>query len=604
MRIFNGLIAMAICIMLVFTWPTIAQVENSILPIEQVKKGMEGKGRSVFLGEKLEEFDVEILGVLRNFQPKKNMILAKLIGSNFEKAGVAQGMSGSPVYIEGKLVGAIAYSFPFAKEAIAGITPIGEMLAIEKRTSPRSSFSSRMPIQKYLTLEELYEANKGYLTSVSSSPILGEQACVPLGVPLVFSGFSSEAFNRSKPYFTKIGFTPIMAGTSGQTQDKLNIPDLKLRGGDTVGAQLVTGDLDISAIGTVTYVEGSKVLAFGHPWYNLGSVDYAMTKAEVITILPSVNTSFKITSTGAMVGRFTQDRTSGLLGEIGKAPQLIPVNIKMLSSRQEIKDIKVKVAEDKILTPFLVNAVVSSLLLAEERQTGDLSLGLSGDIHLENGGSIHLEDLFSGNFDTSITSLSNLLTSVTYFLTNNEFRNLGIYQIDLEIYTSEDIKISFLEKVWLDKYDVSPGEVIQVKIYTRDFRGEGQFFEGSIPAPHLPSGSQFYLVVADTMSLQQIERVQYRSQAFMPRSLEQLIRILNNQRKNNRIYFKIMAEKPGLFLKGEEMPNLPPTMKSMFSSPRAATSTPTELNQSTLSHYQRPVPYVFRGAAVIPVKIK
>lgn len=601
MKISNGLITLGIG--LIFAFQSFAQVENSILPVEQVQKGMEGKGRSVFLGEKLEEFDVEILGVLRNYQPQKNIIFAKLIGSNFEKTGVSQGMSGSPVYIGGRLVGAIAYSFPYAKEAIAGITPIGEMLAIEKKTSPKSSFSSRLPVKKYLTLEELYEANKGFFTS-SSASVLGEQPCVPLEVPLVFTGFSLKAFNHSKPYFMKIGFTPVIAGTSSEAQDKLSIPDLKLRGGDAVAAQLVTGDLDISAVGTVTYVEGSKVLAFGHPWYNLGSVNYAMTKAEIITIVPSVNTSFKLASTGAMVGRFTQDRSSGLLGEIGKAPQLIPLNIKMLNSKLEVKDFKVKVAEDKILTPFLINAVVSSLLLSEERQTGDLSLGLSGDIHLENGGSIHLEDLFSGNFDSSVTSLCSLLTAVTYFLTNNEFRDLGIYQIDLEIYTSEDIKISYLEKVWLDKYDVSPGEVIQVKIYTRDFRGEGQLFEGAIPAPHLPSGSQFYLVVADTMSLQQIERVQYRSRAFMPRSLEQLIRILNNQRKNNRIYFKIMAEKPGLFLKGEEMPNLPPTMKSMFSSPRAATSPPTELNQSTLSHFQRPVPYVFLGAAVIPVKIK
>ena len=189
-------------------------------------------------------------------------------------------------------------------------------------------------------------------------------------------------------------------------------------------------------------------------------------------------------------------------------------------------------------------------------------------------------------------------------MSNNEFKDLGIFRIDLDFQATEDIRISHLEKVWLDKYDVSPGEIIRVKVFTRGFRGDMVVQDGAIPAPNLPSGSEFYLVVADTQSLQQIERLQYRSQAFVPRSLDQLIRVLSNQRKNNRIYFKVLAEKPGLFLKGEEMPNLPPSMKSMFSSPRVATSAPTELTQSTLVNYQLPVPFVFQGMAVIPVRIK
>jgi hypothetical protein len=145
---------------------------------------------------------------------------------------------------------------------------------------------------------------------------------------------------------------------------------------------------------------------------------------------------------------------------------------------------------------------------------------------------------------------------------------------------------------------------VRIKVFTRDFRGEVSEIEGGIPVPHLPSGSEFYLIVADAGSLQQIESSQYKSQAFIPRNLEQLLRILSSFRKNNRIYFKILASKPGLFLKGEEMPNLPPTMKSMFSSPRAASSSPTELDKSTLGYLQQPVSSVFRGVTLIPLKIK
>jgi hypothetical protein len=283
---------------------------------------------------------------------------------------------------------------------------------------------------------------------------------------------------------------------------------------------------------------------------------------------------------------------------------LVPINIKVFSEREGAKDFKIKIVKDRILTPFLVNVSLSNILSSEERAVGDLSLELDGDIYLDNGMSVHLEDFFSSNFDNSVINISNLLTAVVYLLTNNEFRDLGIHRIDLAIDASEELKLSYLERVWLDKYEVSPGERIQMKVYSRTFRGESILQTVEISAPSLPSGSEFSLVIGDAESMHQIEMSQYKTAAFVPRSLEQLIRLLGSLRKNNRIYFKIIASKPGLFLKGEEMPNLPPSMKAMFSSSRAAASYPTELNKSTLSEYQLPLPYVFKGAAIVPIKIK
>ncbi|MGB3863667.1 MAG: hypothetical protein WA915_16425, partial [Candidatus Aminicenantaceae bacterium] len=303
------------------------------------------------------------------------------------------------------------------------------------------------------------------------------------------------------------------------------------------------------------------------------------------------------------VGKFSQDRVPGLYGELGQVPDLIPLNITLRTNKGE-KRYTVNLTEDKILTPALVNLVVSSLILSEERAIGDLSLEFSGDVYLDNGMSVHLEDLFSGNFDMASTNLSSLVAAVVYFLMSNEFQDLSIHRIDLSITPTEDVKYAQLEKVWLDKYDASPGEIIRIKVYTRSFRGESAMWEGGIPAPNLPKGSEFYLVIADAASLQQLEATQYKRQAFTPRNIEHVIRMLNNLRKNNRIYFKILASKPGLFLRGEEMPNLPPSMKSMFASPRAASSAPTELDKSTLGQLQQPVPFVFRGATLIPIKIK
>jgi len=591
---------------LIFTVLMAAQESSPILPIDQVKAGMKGKGKTVFEENKIEEFEVEILGILKNVQPKKDIILAKLTGKRLSSTGLISGMSGSPVYVGGKIIGAVAYGFPYAKEAIAGITPIGEMLSIESEKVKKSSFSPRIPLKKHLELDEIFELNKEFFLSRSSFVYQG-QTVKPLSVPLVFNGFSSRVFERAKPYFSKLGFIPVMGGSTSQEEqakDKISSPDLTLREGDAVAAQLVRGDLNMAAFGTVTYVDGNRILAFGHPFYNMGAIDFPMAKANVITVVPSVSFSFKLAATDAMVGKFTQDRASGLFGETGKIPRLIPINITTIGDNGERKEFKIEVIEDRILTPVIVNVSLASLISSEARSIGDLTLAMEGTIYLDNGANVKLEDLYSGNLDASVMNLSNLFFAVVYFLSNNEFKELGIHRIDVAVRALEDVRMSYLEKVWLDKYEGSPGERINMKIYARTFRGQSILEEGQFSVPNLPTGSEFDLVIGDATSMHQIELSQYKKAVFVPRSLSQLIRILSNLRKNNRIYIKIIASKPGLFLKGEEMPNLPPTMKSMFSSSRAAALAPTELTKSTLMEYQVPVPYVFKGFARIPIKIK
>jgi hypothetical protein len=575
----------------------------SILPLDQIKPGMKGIGRTVFKEDKIEEFGVEILGILHNFQPKRNLILAKLQNEVLDRAGVIEGMSGSPVYVDGKLIGAVAYSVGnFAKEAIAGITPISEMLAISPEKSPASSFAPRMQVIDHLTLDELFELNQEHF----QLPLAEAEGRLikPLSIPLVFSGFSPRVFEKAKANFSRLGFTPIQSGSSAQIRSEISSSEMNLQPGAPVGVQLIKGDIDVSYLGTVTHVDGNKVLAFGHPVFNLGPVDLAMTKARVITVLPSLMISSWLAVSDITVGRFVQDRTSGILGELGRMPKFVPINFKIMDAESGEREFKIQVADDKILTPFLVNLAAASVISSEERGIGDLTLELRGIIYLENGMNVQLEDLFSGNFDMAATDLSGLVTAVVYMLTNNEFRELGIHRIDLNITVAEEVRFAYLEKVWLEKYEAYPGERVRMKVYYRNFRGNTIEEEFPLPIPNLPSGSEFSLVIGDSVSLQSIEFRQYKTTSFVPRSLYQLVRMLNSLRKHNYIYFKIIATKPGLFLRGEEMPNLPPTMKSMFSSPRAASSPPTEITRSTLGEYRHAIPYVFNGLAVIPIKIK
>jgi len=574
------------------------------MPLEQVKPGMKGKGRTVFLAGEIEEFGVEILGIITNNQPKRNIILARLSGKGLEQTGIIQGMSGSPVYIDGRIVGAVAYSFPFSKEPIAGITPIGEMLAVAEQAAPaKPSTVPSLPFQASLSLADLMAVAKD-LVAARPAVFSQGQTLSPIGVPLVFGGFSRTIVEEARPLFARWGFNPVDWGSAGQSGEVSKAAGTTLREGDPVAVELVGGDLSAAAVGTVTYVDGTRVLAFGHPLYNLGKVDYAMAAANVVVVVPSLENSFKLATAGERLGRFSQDRTGGMLGELGQMPQVVPMEIRLNEAGGKARDFKVELANDKILTPLLVNMTLASLLASEERSIGDLSYALEGDVYLDNGASVHLEDLFSGNLDAAVTSLSGLLTAVVYYLSNNEFQAVGIHRIKLNIGAREEARFSSLERVWLDKYEVSAGELIQLKIYCRAFGGQSFEEEVSIEAPPLPAGSEFHLLIADAASIHQAETLQYRSQDFVPRNLGQLIRILNSLRKNNRIYFKLMASKPGLFIKGEEMPNLPPSMKSLFASPRAASSAPTELTRSTLREYQLPIPYVFRGMASIPVRMK
>lgn len=575
----------------------------SVLPVGQVEAGMKGKGKTFFQDDEYEEFEVEILGVLRNWQPKRNLILAKLHSDVLDRTGVVEGMSGSPVYIDGKLIGAVSYSVGnFSKEAIAGITPIEEMLAISDKTIPKSTFSPRLQIKSHITSQDFYEMS-GINYSSPPSRVQG-RLVKPLSIPLLFSGFSSGGFDKAKSLFSQMGFSPIQSGSAGQVQSKISPSEMTLQAGAPVAVQLVKGDMDMSAVGTVTHVEGNKILAFGHPFYNLGAVDLALTRARLMAIVPSLESSFVLSASERTVGRIIQDRTPGVLGEIGKMPRFIPINANLLTADGEERKFKVEIANDKFFTPLLVNFVTASIVLSEERNWGDLSLELRGNIYLDDAPPVQLQDLFSGTYDQAATELSGLVAAVVFYLNNNEFKELGIHRIDLDIGVREEVRFATLEKIWLGKYEAKPGEIIPMKVYYRNFRGETIVDDLSLPTPSLPSGSEFSLVVGDASSIQSIEISQYRTTGFVPRSLYQLIRLLNSLRKRNYIYFKIIAAKPGLFLRGEEMPNLPPTMKSMFSSPRAASTPPVEITRSTLGEYRHSIPYVFSGLAVIPLKIK
>ena len=341
------------------------------MPIDEVRPGMIGVGRTVFQGADLADFKVHIIGVLRNVQgPRRDLILARLEGGPLAQTGVAAGMSGSPVYVDGRLIGAVSYSIgAFSKEAIAGITPIQEMKDATATSRPRPVRQARvdLPVTRQSLTEALtaayaqlapFAARPADVQSIGLPTAAGAQLGAmmrPIATPLLMAGFEPDIADVIGGGFRDSGFSPVITGGSGAGGEA---PTGPLREGDAIGVSLIGGDLEMGATGTVTHIDGDRVYAFGHPFYNLGPAAFPMTRAHVFTMLPSLMNSFKISSLGETIGTMQQDRATAIAGTLGKGPALVPMTITVNSTRdgdaQPIsRTVKLNLVNDQLFTPLL-----------------------------------------------------------------------------------------------------------------------------------------------------------------------------------------------------------------------------------------------------------
>ena len=366
------------------SWPAAAP---RYMPVDEVRPGMVGIGRTVFEGDRLEEFKVHILGVLRNVVgPRRNLVLARLEGGPLASTGVIAGMSGSPVYVDGRLLGAVAFSLgQFSKEPIAGITPITEMIEAAGPQARRAPIATRPALQVPMTPEsaaaslrqafawfqrpfadrpEDIVASAGLTASARVGVLLR-----PIATPLALSGFSGGIGDSLSAAFRDSGFIPMPGATpQAASAGSSTTGSQRLRPGDAVGINLITGDLTMGATGTVTEVDGDQVYAFGHPFYNLGPTQFPMTRAFVYTLLPSLSSSMKISTTGETIGTFRQDRATAIAGTLGKGPDLIPVRISLDTERGLKKSFSFEVVNDQLFTPLLTYvSIVNTLTVVRAR---------------------------------------------------------------------------------------------------------------------------------------------------------------------------------------------------------------------------------------------
>jgi hypothetical protein len=540
------------------------------MAIDEVAPGMRGYGLTVFEGTRIDTFSVEILGVMKNvFYAKHDLIMVRIAGPYVDNAGVIAGMSGSPVYIDGKLVGALAWRFgQLPKESIGGVTPIAQMLAIQEAVANDSQREDRKeggdPVHQSgaaglrdMAAPASPEADAG------SGPFLR-----PISVPMVFSGFDPAVIRLFEDAFRKKGLIPVQGGGSARPEKAdapIRIDEHTLEPGSVVGAQLIRGDFNLSATGTVTYRDSSTVLAFGHPFLWSGALNVPMTRAEVIAVIPDLAGSTKIGNTTDAVGTVLWDHTSGLYGKLGSPARMIPVRIAFHAGDRLTNTYAFEVIMATEWTPLLVNMAVANTILGNGRLGGERTIQLDGRVSMRGYSDILLHDLFSGQL--TLPAMTTDVTNMLNVVFDNPFVTPRIESIDLTIRSTSDRRTAQIEGVWYDRNEIAPGDTLGVTVFLRPYRGDRIVRKVSIPLPrHMAEGPVQVLVgTAQTLTQHELRSTPHR---FRPEEAGQLIALLNNQRTNNRIYIRLYQSNPGGVVKGTEMPALPPSVLSIMNSER------------------------------------
>src|ERR1051326_9021201 len=538
-----------------------------LFDLDELRPGMKGIARTVFSGTEPQEFNLEILGLLAGFSgPRQSTIIARLSGPNVARTGVFAGMSGSPVFIDNKLVGAIAYSFPFAKEPICGITPIKQMIDIFERgkDKPRSgearpvSFSSLASADWKSSLPKQPVGATTLVAPVATNsplaPLMGQQI-QPIATPVVFSGISQETLSLFSSQLTACGLLPVSGvGGASKITPLENYNDKTLTPGASVSVELARGDYSVAAAGTVTFRDGDRIYAFGHPFLSLGNADMPMTESSVVTVIPNAFNSFKLAVPGRMVGSISQDRATGIFGGLGHAAKMIPVKLTLHTSRGQTEQFNYEIVNDEYLTPLLLSITVYNSIAARERSVGEATISVDGSISVKDQPAIAVQRRFS-TANASLLAAGAVATPVGALLSSG-FDNVDINGVTLDISSSDVKNTPNLERISLDRTEVSRGENVEIQAYVRTDSGK-QFVERiPVQIPADAATGQLVITVGNGATLQEASS----AKIFVPRDLGQLVEAINHTRKNDRLYLRLLRPAPGVIIGSTDLPNLPPSM--------------------------------------------
>jgi hypothetical protein len=565
------------------------------MPSALVKPGMRGVAWTVFQGTEPEPVPVEVIGLWKNvWGPKQDIILAKL-GGKAAKTSVAGGMSGSPVYIDGRLVGAISLRIgQFSPDAICGITPIEQMLEIKEidMTRPPGQKTPQGPPMR----AEMHPP----------AGLLPQNArLVPIETPLAFGGFSEASLRAFGPVFEQMGITPVQGGAAGNVMNPSPAAGWQsaLQPGQAIAGMLVSGDLSVTGLGTVTYNDGKRVLGFGHSFFNLGPLSMPMSKGEVLMVLSSQFQPNKIANATEVVGALRQDRHSGILGVLGEMAETIPVTMTVKSPGAE-KKLQFRTFVHPKWTPFLMTLTVFNTLQDLNAVDGDnATFTLDGLVDVDGAAPLKVRNMVA----TTEMPMPAPMTLATWwgdrfnrlFLNSNEVAK--VKKVDVSIQMDATRRTVALESAWLDRDEVTPGGELSGRVFVRPWRGErtAREFKVKVPAG-LPKG-EYRLLLSDADLLN-------RSQSMvgsMNRNLDiaQQVSMMNQERPNNQIYISIVEARPTVYQDDKALTALPGSILNALQSRPGVRPLPAQAETATV-HSTLPLDEIVTGNATLRFSVK
>jgi hypothetical protein len=559
--------------------------------VGQIRPGMKGTGRTVMVGTKLEEFGAEVLGVLQDVSPGRDMVLCRLTGCNLEHAGIIQGMSGSPIYIQGKLLGAVAFAWEFAKDPIAGVTPFSQMIQYVRSNDRRIAAESKeIGNQKFhaanLPIMPLIDGLAGEETQPSwpSLPAVvpvsggGMAGMTPIITPLAASGFTPRALSTLGERLRPLGMAP-MAGGAASDRIIREEGDRPLVPGSPLSIAMVTGDFDLSGIGTVTHVEGNRVYGFGHPMLSLGACEFPMMTGYIHTVYPRASVSMKMGSPLKIVGVIDTDVSTSVSGRIGPKPDMLPLSVRVKTSRfADANTYHVQIVREPILLSTLIMAVLTNAADTEGNLPEELTAHLTATIRLKGFEAITLSDTYSGSRYTGAMGASMLfspLASIVSILARNSMAPVRIESIDCDVEIEPGRRVAQIESFRLLSDTVEPGKELKAFVTLKPYKGERETVEMTLPIPgDFPEGP-CEVVVCDTPNS---VRRRFRNDPTIlePHDLAAVMRAIRVQTEPKRtgVYLHVPSPEKGVSVQGQSLPNLPGSVRAVFASKREVPAPP------------------------------
>lgn len=528
------------------------------MTVDEIKPGMKGIGKTVFEGTKVDEFQVEILYVDKNgIGPKSDIIWALCTGGPLEETGVMNGMSGSPVYIDGRLIGAVAYRMgSFQKRPIAGITPIAEMLSIFD--SEKSDVSQPMSNAQN-SIPDLLASNTENPTSNIQNPISN---ITPIQTPVMMSGFHSKAINDITPFLNGIGMFPVQGGGSSYSPES---KDVSLEPGSVIGVEFVKGDMSVFGSGTLTYMDGDKILAFGHPMLGVGKVELPIASGNVGFLFPSMMGSLKYASPAKTVGSMAYDSQTGIMGIIGKQPEFIPVKIRVNSLRNNrTQEYNFEVAKNRLFAPTYIFAAALSAIYIAEKSDGDYTMRSHWEINLKNHPNITKDNIYSGM--SPGTAAAAFATQLSLIM-QNSFEEVDVENLLLDVIFDDKRSNASMESVQINRNTIRPGDPLELTMTIRPYMADvvTKKFEIVIPKD-MPEGPAM-LGIFDARANATWEKSRAPGK-FQVSDINQLIRQIQEDESNNDIIIQLFTPQVGVTIGDQELPALPLTTFSVMNSPK------------------------------------